>query len=255
MKHRLISILAAVLILTASSVWAHEFIVKPNQLTVQPGQTLPVNVVSAHVFMVSEEMEPLKQVDLSLINGKSIKPLTLKENNAALTLEGAVAADKPGTAILAGHRKGMIWTQTTTGWQQAAKSQCKGVIQSGNYEKFCKTLISVGKEDQGYDKQVGHALEIVPLSNPAKASLGQDLEFKILFNGQPLSTEVWATYDGFSQVPNTYAYYTECDENGIARVKITQPGVWMVRTQHKIDKPGKDYDSQVIRSVLVFGVQ
>ena len=37
---------------------------------------------------------------------------------------------------------------------------------------------------------------------------------RVLFKGQPLTTNVYATYDGFSTEENTYAYYTEGHKDG-----------------------------------------
>ncbi|MCK5099406.1 MAG: DUF4198 domain-containing protein, partial [Desulfobacteraceae bacterium] len=120
----------------ATSAFAHEFIIKPVQFNAEPGQKIPFSVVSAHVFMVSEEMEPAEYVGVSLIKGNDRTSLNLQPNNMLLTLDGAVGCKKSGSAIIAGHRKGMIWTQTTKGWKQASKKGLKGVISSGKYEKF-----------------------------------------------------------------------------------------------------------------------
>ncbi len=233
---------------------AHEFIIKPVQVSTEAGNKLAFSVLAAHVFMISEEAEPVEQVEISLIEKENKTEVKLQKNDVLLTLDGAVEPKKEGTAIIAGHRKGMIWSQTTQGWKQAGKKELKGVISSGKYEKFCKTLINVGKADDGYKKVVGHKLEIVPISNPAEAMIGKDMEFKILFDGKPFSTGVYATFDGFSTNPNTYAYFTETDEQGIAKVKITHPGVWMVRVEKEIAEPTEDYDNHVIRAVLVLGV-
>ena len=54
--------------------------------------------------------------------------------------------------------------------------------------------------------------------------------------------------------PNTYTYFTETDGSGIAKVRITHPGTWMVRVQHKVAVPTPDYDQHVMRAILVFGV-
>lgn len=235
---------------------AHEFILKPTKLTVKKGQTVPFSVVSAHVFMVSEEMEPLDKVETTLIlNGKST-PIALTANEPAMTLEGAATPAAEGTAILAGHRKGMIWTQTTSGWKQASKKGLSGVIKSGMYEKFCKTFLTVGKNDNSFAKPVGQRLEIIPLTNPALAHPGDEIEFKVLFDGKPLSVDkVLATYDGFTKTPNTYAYFTEPYGEGLAKVKVSHPGIWMVRVEHAIAQPTDDYDSLAMRSVLVFEVK
>jgi len=241
-------------VLSTTQALSHEFIVKPVQMQAPVGHKLPFSVMSAHVFMVSEEIEPLDQMDLSLVKANDIQKLNLKPNDMLLTHDGVVELKQEGTYLLAGHRKGMIWSQTTQGWKQASKKELQGVLSSGKYEKFCKTIVVAGQPDEGYKKILGHQLEIVPLGDPQQAVIGKDLRFQILFDGKPLSTEVYATYDGFTDAPNTYAYFTEADENGVGRVKITHPGTWMVRVQHKLTEPTEDYDQHVLRAVLVFGV-
>ena len=97
-------------------------------------------------------------------------------------------------------------------------------------------------------------ITIIPLSDPAATVPGKEIKIKVLYDGKPLSTKVYATYDGFSSHSGTYAYFTETDAEGIAPVKITHPGLWMVRVEHKIDEPTEDYDDYNFRSVLVFGI-
>ena len=254
---RISLILSCMLVaLCCTTAFAHEFIIKPVQLTTDKGHVVPFSIVSAHVFMISEEMEPINQVDAKLVlNGKTT-PLKLSENEMLMTLDGQIKPEAEGTAIITGHRKGIIWTQTTKGWKQQSKKGLKGVISSGKYEKFCKTLVNVGKPDGAYNKVIGQRLEIIPMSDPTLAKVGDEIEFQTLLNGKPTSVEnMVATYDGFSATPNTFAYFTEPYGNGITKLKITSPGIWMVRVQHSDKAPTPDYDSSVIRSVLVFEVK
>lgn len=129
------------------------------------------------------------------------------------------------------------------------------MLSSGRYEKFSKALISQGNPDENFTKSVGHRLEIIPVDNPQSVKAGSELKLKVLFDGKPLATELYATYDGFSSRSNTYAYFSNSNKEGQGAVKITEPGVWMVRVQHEIDKPTEDFDKEVIRAVLLFGIE
>jgi uncharacterized GH25 family protein len=249
------ALVATITLVLSGTAFSHEFILKPVQMNPSPDQRVPFSVVSAHVFMVSEEMEPVDQVSVRLHSEGKPGEIALSENPTRMTLDGAAKIPGEGTHILAGHRKGMIWTQTTQGWKQAGKKGLTGVISSGLYEKFCKTLMTAGTPDDGYKTVLGQTLEIVPVENPAELRTGDETAFRILYDGKPISTEVLATYDGFSNRPGTYAYFTESNAEGMAHVQIDHPGTWMVRAEHKMDDPTEDYDTHVLRSVLVFDVR
>ena len=132
----------------------------------------------------------------------------------------------------------MFWTVTTHGGKAVSKKGLTGVIKSGKYEKFSKTLLPVGGKTEGFDRVVGQQLEIMPVTDPATLHPGDEMKVRVLFEGKPLATPIYAGYDGFSKHQNTYAYYTEdCDDDGTASVAITAPGLWMVRVQHKVHEP------------------
>ena len=257
--NRCVRAVLAVLILALvfpASALAHEFLLKPVQLEADLGMEVPLSVVSAHVFMISEEMEPLDLTEVEFVQAGKSAPVKLTPNEVLMTLDGRIKPSTDGTAILAGHRKGAYWTKTTTGWKQAPKKGLDGVISSGLYEKFCKTLFTAGKGGDGWDKVLGQKLEIVPLTNPSLARPGDDVVVRILLDGKPASPEsVMATYDGFTMTPNSYAYFTEPYGEGLAKIKITHPGTWMIRTQCSLDGDGVNCDKHVIRSVLIFEVK
>ncbi len=256
MRSLLVGLVLFSVVLSQGIACAHEFLVKPDVAPAndQVEQKIPFGVVSCHVFMKSEEMEPIEHVDVYFVQGKKRTPVKLHKNESRLTLDGEVLAS-PGTSIIAGHRQGIVWTNTSKGWKQGSKTQYTGVISSGKYEKFCKTLIERGKTDNGWQQILGHDLEIIPLKNPSNTQIGEELAVRILYQGKPLTAKVWATIDGFSNHPNTWAYCTESDDKGIAYIKITAPGLWMIRTENINTQATKDYDKHVLRANLVFNVE
>ncbi len=259
MQKRCIGVFGVLFVLSCFVVPAalsHEFIVKPATMDPHAHQVLPLSVLSGHIFMVSEEMEPAEHVVLSLVKGKDVKPVSIEKNPTLMTLDAAVTLEGEGSYLLCGHRQGVIWNNTSQGWKQVSKKGLKNVISSGKYEKFCKTLVHVDVPDKDtYKHVVGQDLEIVPLDDPASLTPGDEGRFKVLFRGRPLATTVYASYDGFSSRPNTWAYMTETDETGVAYVKFHHPGIWMIRVKNKIDQATEDYDAHVMKSVLVFNVK
>jgi uncharacterized GH25 family protein len=201
--------------------------------------------------MKSEELEKPSNVAASY-NGKAIE---LTPNRVYQSFDGLVVLGTPGAAILRGHRKGDVWSKTTQGMKPGDRSTLKGVIESRLYEKFCKTILIVDGDSSGFDRIVGDMLEIVPLDDPSKLRAGDDIRVRILYDGKPVSPEVTATYDGFSDTANSYAYFTEPYAEGEAKIKVSHPGLWMVRTQYVANTKGPNYEKHIMRAVLVFQVK
>lgn len=231
---------------------AHEFILVPQQWQAyKSGQNLPFRIVSSHVFMKSAELENPELVAASY-QGKDV-PLT--GNDVFGTFDGAVTLEGGAAAVLRGHRKGEVWSLTTKGMKRGGRGELDNVVEARMYEKFSKTLLPVDGNTDGWDKPVGDALEIVPLDNPLTLKPGDSFRVQVLYNGQPVSPDaVTATYDGFSDAENSYAYYTEPYGEGEAVVKVSAPGFWMVRVQYAVTVEGKDYEKHVMRTVLAFPV-
>lgn len=255
MTRRFLPALAASLVLAcALPAAAHEFIVKPGKPVAAPGENLPVGVLSSHVFMVSEELEDAPDVTVSLKDASGVKEVALTPDAKTQEYKGSVTLAKPGFAVLVGHRLPQTWTKTPEGMKKGTKADFPGATVSNVYEKFAKTLVQVGAADDAWKKPLGQELEIMPLADPSGYKAGQEAQFRILYQGKPLSTEVFATCDGYTASPNSYAWYTETDDKGVAPVKFCQKGLWMVRVQHKA--PGKDGLSEhVMRATLLFDVK
>jgi len=231
---------------------AHEFILVPQPFkSYSSGQQLPFSLVSSHIFMKSEELENPANVKAEYM-GRDI-PVTA--NEAYKTYTGTVKIGGAGAALLHGHRLGEVWSKTPQGVVKGDRTTLKGVVWSRKYEKFCKTFIPVDGKTQGWDVKTGDTLEIVPLNNPLDVKIGDELEVQILYKGKAVSPDaVTATYDGFTDSPNSYAYFTEPYGEGKAAIKISAPGFWMVRVQYIADEKGVNYEQHAMRAILAFPV-
>ncbi|MCL2310294.1 MAG: DUF4198 domain-containing protein [Proteobacteria bacterium] len=245
--------------LAATSAHAHEFLLKPDRFTFKKGETVYIHAMASHVFMVSEEMEPLDTVEAKVRRGKTITPLKLTENAKGLQLETSFSPTADAPVLLFGRRFDDVVCATTRGMRDGTRKEleAKGLIVKSctRYEKFTKVWLNTRVADKNFAELVGQKLEIIPLADPAFAKVGDEMQFKVLYDGKPLSTAAWATYDGFSKRENTYAYYTEADAQGVLNVKITAPGVWMVRVAHAMKAGGGDVETVETRAVAMFEVR
>lgn len=255
MQRRAFVALAVIPLLSSPAARAHEFIVKPGVARAEAGAPVPFSVISSHVFMQGEEQEDAEDISVAVLSNGKRQPLQLTRRDATLTYEGQVAAPTGGTFMLVGARLPQVWSLTPEGLKRGTPATLPGATSPMKIEKFSKTLINLSPEDQGFAAVVGDRLEIVPVSNPATLRPGQDLSVRILFDGQPLSTRVYATYDGFTDNPATYAYFTETADDGTARVRATRPGTWMVRVEQRMNERAVGHERYMARAVLVFEVK
>ena len=244
----------AIFVCLSNTAGAHEFIARPATMTAAAGSELAVAGLSSHIFLISQELEAAKDVKIGVWASGKHTEVSLTQNEKSLSHDGVLKAPTSATFIISGARLPQIWATTPEGAKQATRST-PGATNPYKIEKFSKALVNVTPADNGYSAVIGDALEIVPLANPAALKMGDELPVKVLYRGQPLTTNVFATYDGFSKEENTYAYYTEGHGDGTAKVKITHPGVWMVRVQHATPERTDDYDRYVGRAVLLFEVK
>ncbi len=102
-------------------------------------------------------------------------------------------------------------------------------------EKYAKSIVVAGKGSKNVSKVFGHRIEIVPLRNPLEIKGGGTLPVKVLFEGKPLSTYVYATYASYHSEDEPFPVAVRSNAQGVANITINQPGVWMVVSNHKVD--------------------
>ncbi len=102
--------------------------------------------------------------------------------------------------------------------------------------KYAKSIIFVGEKGRGnVSIPVGHRIEIVPLKNPVDIKPGDVLPVKILFEGNPLSTYVYATYAGYYSEDEPFPVVEKSNKAGVAFVKIDRPGIWLLVCNHEVN--------------------
>jgi len=243
--------------LLGSAAAAHEFIASTSQTDVAPGSSAVLTMDSTHQFGIPEEAEATSHVRAQLITPAGKTDLEVVTNPDAPNLVASFTYPDQ-SAWLHSHRVPVVWSQTPDGWLEGGLDQHADAITSTRYEKFTKHLVG-GAQDNGLiTAALGDKLEIVPLADPRRTAIGADAEFQILLDGHPLTTTVLATYAGFTDTPSSWAYYSETltDERGsaIAKVRISSPGLWVVRVAADVSDPQEDVRVHNLRATLSFYV-
>jgi uncharacterized GH25 family protein len=261
MRRIVVLLVVAVLVNCAGTAFAHELIVKPSKTEAGKGEVLPVELQSTHQFIVKEEVENVALIEAGVFRNGKLEKVALKENEPELRIDYSVKIEDDGAVLVLANKSGEIWSTTNEGSMAGSRKELEAknlkVLRAAKTDKFAKSIVNAGKNDKNFATATGQELEVIPVTNPADAKVGEYFEVKILYKGQPVSTPIWATYDGFApELQNTYAYYTESDSDGIAKVKLTAPGFWLVRAA-KDGEPGVEgeYDVRNVRSILSFAVK
>lgn len=115
------------------------------------------------------------------------------------------------------------------------------VFSSTYSQQFAKTIFCAGERTVGaFDRPLGQTLEIVPLENPYTLAnnTGGDLPVQVLFEGEPAAhVKLSAKYEGFSQTDES-SCATMTDKNGVAHIRITHWGPWIVKTGMTMEPRG-----------------
>jgi len=126
--------------------------------------------------------------------------------------------------------------------------------------KSAKTYFSAGMsadKSTGFDKPLGHTLELVPLSNPATYAAGRELTVKLLYQGKPLpETRVsfvprgQVLAEGFDK-----EFERLTDANGIASFTPMDGNYLLIVVHHAAsEQKGEGYERTHYSATLVANV-
>lgn len=132
-------------------------------------------------------------------------------------LAGEITIDQKGTYVIAASRK------------------VKGDRKHVTSEKYGKSIIIAEQGNKVISNPLNHRIEIIPLKNPMEIKPGDEFPVKVLFEGKPLPTYVYATYAGYYSEDDPFPVSTRSNEDGIAYIKINQAGIWLLVCSFKVD--------------------
>ncbi len=114
------------------------------------------------------------------------------------------------------------------------------------YSKHVKAILQVGDETtEDYYGELGYPIEFIPLQNPYDLSVGEMIEFKLIYKDEPLANAVvhFGTDQEEGQPAKVNASIT--DDDGEFSFELNRTGHWYVGTIHMVEsnEAGIDYES------------
>jgi uncharacterized GH25 family protein len=254
-----VSVLAMIflIIMNSSSAICHDMWFEVRDYTPELGDDITLTLAYGHHFPARGFMDKdrLKEIYAISPDGNRLEV----ESDSEVEFKTSEPVKESGTFLIAGAQKGGFSTKTTEGYKRGKnKKHLNNVIECRYGGKYSKAIVNVGEASgSAYSTVLGQELEIVPLADPGVLEEGDYLPIKILYKDKPLaSSQVFGTYVGFSTEKNTFAYATQTNKEGVAKIKILESGVWLVAASHVEDYPDPDEcDIYRFKSALTFEVQ
>jgi len=272
--HRFGASLAAALtalVVAAGVLAAHDFWLVPNALVIAPRGQLEVLGQSGSRFPTSDGPTQPAQVAEARIVGASgderIAELSVTGRSLMLRHQPAKAGQHIVAVALASRT-----ARTTPALLQryialeGAPELAARYEQDGTYPKvdsvtrvsakYAKTIVEVGSNGpRAFDKVLGHALEIVPLRDPSRVKVGDSIGVRLLFRGKPVpNVHLRAGSAPPAAVNGDSAALIVTGADGVAKLRISDPGLWNVRTLYAEPMAGMPEHWEVFFATIVFSV-
>jgi len=237
--------LVAGILSTVSGASAHDLLVKPNAAAAASGAPIALQVLLTEVYFAPDVVPPVERTVLTVLSGGSSTPVALTKDADVKALAASLTSTGQPTIV----------TATLSRERPARAEPGKAPEPAMLSEASSKALLNLSAGATGFDASNGSRLEIIPLANPAEMKSGQELPIKLLFDGKPLKAQIFASYDGFSARDHSFAFATSSEADGTAFIKLTAPGLWMVKTSHTVPETSETPKRYSAGASLVFDVK
>ena len=232
MRKYLIMTLVVMNIFFASRIFAHYLWLSVDNYHPNPNEEITISVGWRHKFPKDGQprAEMAKKLKLFLVNPDGKKMSLKMEFQEGKGIKPVKVRLKQSGVYLAVLTLSTFVSKTVEGYFYKPKNELKDVIMSKWYETTASAIINVGQVQVNMvPKELKECnYQIIPLKNPASLKKGKFLPVKVVFKGKPFRTWVYATYAGFSELKDTFAWTTRTDKDGVAKIKILKRGIWLI---------------------------
>lgn len=235
-KYKLLPILLISFVLNT---FAHEYWFEPEKFILSPNEKTAIHLYVGDGLIKDREETPYQQkktFKFQLFSQDETKDLITSITDGATPIFN-FSAEKSGNYLLAMERN---WSYIELGAKEfedylqedgmeyiiAERKKSGDSRKPGKerYSRFIKSLLQVGdKYDSTYKKKLGMKLEIIPLENPYRKKIGEDITFRVLFNGKPLANKTV-----FASNRNNSKQKIKTDKSGKFSFSLNREGLWLV---------------------------
>jgi uncharacterized protein DUF4198 len=259
---------------------AHDFWVVPNALAFAAGAQIELLGQSGTKFPASDmPTQPAQVAEARLVGASSDERITdLSVSGKSLLIRHKpTASGQLIVALSLAPRTGKTTPDRLKRYiagegapELAARYESEGAFPKMDSvtqvsAKYAKSIVQVGSAGpRAFDKVIGHALEIVPLCDPAALRVNDTLRVRLLYHGRAVGnvhlragsaphSAVNADAAAGAPAPRPgQTILTGAD--GVAKLVITESGLWNVRVLYSAPMAGMPEHWEAFFATIVFSV-
>ena len=257
------------LLVSATLLLAHDLFLKLETYFVPPNASIRVAVLNGTFSQSEGPVTPDRLLDLSLVGPvqrralarTAWKPsgdstwLTVQTGAAGTYVIGAslsprqiaLTADEFNSYLREDGIPDILNARTLNGEL--------GVAVRERYQKHVKAVLQVGDtRTEAYATVLGYPAEIIPLSNPYAAKIGDTLAVRALVDGKPIVSQMLLSggeRDGQAIAEN----WARSDTAGVARFALTEAGKWYIKFIRMVPVSGDSVNYESKWATLTFEVR
>jgi uncharacterized GH25 family protein len=237
----------AIVLLAAAAARAHDTWVQTNTNIVRVGDAVHVDLLLGNHGNDHRDFKLASKVDPAAITLNVIAP-DGKAHDLKPSLADLGYAPKEGfwTTRFVTDQPG-LYTIAQTSDAVVSYAPTRSIKSGKAYFVASKSMDNVPVNNPGFDKPLGHALELVPLTNPVTPmGPGTPLKVKLLFKGKPMAGETIAFIprgqtlkEGFDE-----QFERKTDKDGVATFEPKDANYYLI-VAHRADdtEAGQGYTS------------
>jgi len=262
-RRRAAALVAAGLLLSALSAFAHDFWIEPSTFRPAVGSLVEIALRVGEGF----RGDPVARAERRIVIFVRVSPEgeTPVEGEEGSAPAGRVRITQPGLQIV-GYRSNNARVDLPAekfeqylkeeGLEKAIALRARrgesGKPSRENYSRCAKSLLLAGNDPSRGDRALGFTLELVAEKNPYSVAPGGEIPFRLLYRGKPLKG---ALVMALPQEEPEKKLTARSDAKGRVLFRLARKGPWLVKAVHITPAPpGGEVDWESLWASLTFEI-
>ena len=241
---RRLPVTAALLLLVAAPLFAHDMFLRLDAFFVAPNTTVNVRLFNGTFIKSENSITPDRLNDIAIVSPTGRTRLDVAQWNAAGDTSvfpfrtGAAGtyvlgvSTKPRVLEMSGAEFNAYLASDGIPDELAARRAQKRLDERSKerYQKHVKALVQVGATPSAaFGTVLGYPAELVPLGNPYAMKVGDVLQVKVMVDGTPVANQ-FVQYGGLSATNGRVAQRNiRSDAAGIVRIPLDRTGTYYIK--------------------------